>query len=428
MERGGQVDVIYTDFEKAFDRVDHAILLQKLQQLGIHGDLLRWVKSYLSNRSQAVRYSVNTYLDGCRKNNIPTLEERRILLDMGFLYDLMLGRVDCGSLVGSVTYRAPRRRTRHTPLLHVPPHATNYASNEPLTRAAATYNKLFSEIDMAAAEDESLRYENRIKELHLEKEAVNRECTEIRAQLALAEDKFDTTLAQLHETVRKLKELENESDSLRKELTDVRRQLSNCSAERDKYNSSCRELREHVKRAEAERRDTARALDDAFQKIAALEETRTSLELERTRLQNQLKESESGGEHITRELKTVDAQLKRERAALQQAQHDAKELQSRLQNECEERERCASDAGAARRHAAELEAMLGCARGELAAARQRAAELGDACSARDQSSGQEGIPRCVCLFVVSTRELVYPNGYRFFGRYDQPTATSACIF
>lgn len=54
MERGGQVDVVYTDFEKAFDRVDHVILLAKLERLGIHGDLLRWVKSYLSNRSQAV--------------------------------------------------------------------------------------------------------------------------------------------------------------------------------------------------------------------------------------------------------------------------------------------------------------------------------------------------------------------------------------
>jgi hypothetical protein len=54
MEGGGQVDVIYTDFEKAFDRVDHAILLLKLQVLGIHGDLLRWVESYLINRSQAV--------------------------------------------------------------------------------------------------------------------------------------------------------------------------------------------------------------------------------------------------------------------------------------------------------------------------------------------------------------------------------------
>lgn len=54
MENGGQVDVVYTDFEKAFDRVDHDILLEKLLALGIHGDLLRWVHSYLSNRSQAV--------------------------------------------------------------------------------------------------------------------------------------------------------------------------------------------------------------------------------------------------------------------------------------------------------------------------------------------------------------------------------------
>lgn len=54
MEGGGQVDVVYTDFEKAFDRVDHDILLAKLHFLGIHGDLLRWTRSYLKNRSQAV--------------------------------------------------------------------------------------------------------------------------------------------------------------------------------------------------------------------------------------------------------------------------------------------------------------------------------------------------------------------------------------
>lgn len=47
LENIGQVDVVYTDFEKAFDRVDHFILLQKLQSLGIHEDLLRWVTSYL---------------------------------------------------------------------------------------------------------------------------------------------------------------------------------------------------------------------------------------------------------------------------------------------------------------------------------------------------------------------------------------------
>jgi hypothetical protein len=54
MNGGSQVDVIYTDFEKAFDRVDHIILLRKLYELGVQGSLLRWFESYLRNRSQAV--------------------------------------------------------------------------------------------------------------------------------------------------------------------------------------------------------------------------------------------------------------------------------------------------------------------------------------------------------------------------------------
>lgn len=61
-----------------------------------------------------------------------------------------------------------------------------------------------------------------------------------------------------------------------------------------------------------------------------LEENRTSLELELSRVQNMLKEAETGGEHVTRELKQTEGQLKRERAALEQAHHDIKELQSRF--------------------------------------------------------------------------------------------------
>ncbi|XP_026333476.1 rootletin [Hyposmocoma kahamanoa] len=236
----------------------------------------------------------------------------------------------------------------------------------------------------AVAADDCAQFQNRIKELHLEKEALNKECAEIRGQLALAEDKYDNAYAQLQETLRKLKDLENESDSLRKELTDVRRQLTNCIAERDKYNSTCRDLREHVKRVEQERREAARATDEAYHKITTLEENRTSLELEVSRLQNILKETETGGEQVTRTLRATEAQLKRERAALEQANHDIKELHSRLQNESEERERCAGDAAAARRHGAELEAMLAAARAEIANCRQRGAELEEACRARDQ--------------------------------------------
>ena len=47
-------DVIYLDYAKAFDKVDHQILLQKLFQYGIRGKLLSWLTSYLSDRSQSV--------------------------------------------------------------------------------------------------------------------------------------------------------------------------------------------------------------------------------------------------------------------------------------------------------------------------------------------------------------------------------------
>ena len=44
----------YVDFRKAFDCVQHPILLDKLTQLGIGSTVTEWVRSYLSNRTQRV--------------------------------------------------------------------------------------------------------------------------------------------------------------------------------------------------------------------------------------------------------------------------------------------------------------------------------------------------------------------------------------
>ena len=53
LDQGRQVDVVFLDFSKAFDKVNHAILLQKLCNFGITGSL-QWCKSYLSNHPQRV--------------------------------------------------------------------------------------------------------------------------------------------------------------------------------------------------------------------------------------------------------------------------------------------------------------------------------------------------------------------------------------
>lgn len=45
-----QVDTIYTDFSKAFDKVSHKILVLKLKKLGFHSAFLNWMESYLRDR------------------------------------------------------------------------------------------------------------------------------------------------------------------------------------------------------------------------------------------------------------------------------------------------------------------------------------------------------------------------------------------
>ena len=65
MDKGNIPLNIYLDLSKAFDTINHQILLEKLAYYGVHGKSLDLFKSYLSNRKQFVEIDENksTYLD-----------------------------------------------------------------------------------------------------------------------------------------------------------------------------------------------------------------------------------------------------------------------------------------------------------------------------------------------------------------------------
>ena len=62
LENGDKVLGVFLDFSKAFDTVDHSILLKKLDFYGFRGVVLKWLSNYLQIRKQYVFYN-NTKSD-----------------------------------------------------------------------------------------------------------------------------------------------------------------------------------------------------------------------------------------------------------------------------------------------------------------------------------------------------------------------------
>ena len=46
------IGIVFIDFKKAFDSIPHKQLLFKLERSGLSGNLLEWIRSYLTNRLQ----------------------------------------------------------------------------------------------------------------------------------------------------------------------------------------------------------------------------------------------------------------------------------------------------------------------------------------------------------------------------------------
>lgn len=65
LDKGVQVDMLFLDFCKAFDKVSHSKLLYKLELIGLSCYLIKWTASYLSNGQQIV------HINGCHSRVLP---------------------------------------------------------------------------------------------------------------------------------------------------------------------------------------------------------------------------------------------------------------------------------------------------------------------------------------------------------------------
>ena len=57
LDNKNSVDVIYLDFQKAFDKVPHKRLITKLKGYGIQGNVIKWMEDFLKDRKQRVQIS-----------------------------------------------------------------------------------------------------------------------------------------------------------------------------------------------------------------------------------------------------------------------------------------------------------------------------------------------------------------------------------
>ncbi|XP_063907420.1 uncharacterized protein LOC135125696 [Zophobas morio] len=131
------------NFAKAFDRVNHRLLILKLRKLGFTDLTISWLTSFLTDRKQQVRIGkyISDHFDV--SSGVPQEIKDLGIADACVLHGIINGYIDNPDLLAKLSFVVPAvdsRSTRNLSIFRIPPATTNFSANHPLRRIMEAAN------------------------------------------------------------------------------------------------------------------------------------------------------------------------------------------------------------------------------------------------------------------------------------------------
>lgn len=100
----------------------------------------RFIRFALRGLGWADIHNLPPYGDRLKLINLQPLDKRRDVADILFVHQLLAGKIECPSLLGTISFNVNHRYLRSVPIFRLDHHRTDYGQNEPMTRMLRKVN------------------------------------------------------------------------------------------------------------------------------------------------------------------------------------------------------------------------------------------------------------------------------------------------